>query len=175
MNKWVYFSVIGWALSGCAANLPQSIVQAPPRQPQPEQVQANPDAFVGQPLRWGGKVIEVQNREGHTDVLVLASELEKAGEPREQGQVYGRFIARISGFQEPSLFPSEARVTFSGVLSGVEKHPVGEYPYPYPVMQVDVYHVWPEPRPHVRSPYYDPWPWGYYRGYPGWGYPYWWW
>ncbi len=163
-------------LSGCASRLPQSIEQAPGESIAIAQVQKTPQSFLGKEVRWGGDILEVANTGDHTDVLVLGRELSKKGEPVVDGQVDARFIARFAGFREPAVFPQDKRLTVSGVISGVEQRKVGEYSYPYPVVEVRESHLWPDPRPrdehrYYYGPYYG---WGPYYRYPWWGYPYWW-
>ena len=175
MERLIYITAILLLLNACASKLPPGIAHAPVQQPNLAQVQAQPQAYLGKAVRWGGEVIEVRNKPEHTDIVMLARVLQDDGEPVSDGSHLGRFLARHSGFVDPSLFAAGTRVTFSGLVLGVEKYLVGEYAYPYPVIQVESWHIWPEPEP--RRYYYDPWPygWGYYPGYPRRWYPYWWW
>ena len=162
-------------LSGCASKLPSAIAEPPPESFSVREVQRDPQAYLARPVRWGGEVIEVQNREESSDVLVLGRELKQKGEPKSSGKVDGRFIARFGGFIDPEELPKGKRITVSGPIIGLETGQVGEFPYPYPVVEVTAWHLWPDPQP--RNYYYDPW-WPYYR-YPywgPWGYPpHWWW
>ncbi len=168
--------VLLW-LSGCASRLPQSIAQAPAEPLSVAQVQKAPQKYVGKSVRWGGEILEVVNAEKHTDVLILARELGRKGEPVVDGQADARFIARFPGFKEPAEFPEKKRLTVSGSITGMEIRNVGEFSYPYPVVEVHESHLWPDPRPvddyrYYYGPYYG---WGpYYHRYPWWGYPYWW-
>lgn len=178
MKKVVYLSVVLLGLGGCASNLPKGIAEAPAMLIHAQQVQQSPQTFTNAQVRWGGEVLEVVNTAEHTDVLILGRALEKDGEPVDEGEVDARFIARFSGFQEPSTFPEGQRMTVRGKLLGVERKLVGEYAYPYPVVEVKEFHRWKEKQhyddPYYYSPYYG---WGMYPGYPWWGYsryPYWW-
>jgi len=163
-------------LGGCASNLPRSIAEAPKVAVTVVQVQKQPAAFTGKTICWGGEILEVVNAEKHTDVLVLGRELENDGKPFVDGKIDARFIARFSGFREPADYPQGKRLTVSGVIMGLEIRKVGEYPYPYPVVEVVESHLWPDPRPdydyhpYYYGPYYG---WGPYPRYPWWGYPYW--
>lgn len=179
MKKVVYLTVLLLGLGGCATKLPPGIAQAPQKTVVAQQVQQSPEAYQRAQVRWGGEVLEVVNNAHTTDVLILGRTLEKNGEPLEEGGVDARFIARFAGFQEPSDFPQGQRITVRGKLLKVEKRLVGEYAYPYPVVEVTEFHRWKEKRqyddyPYYYSPYYG---WGGYLGYPYWGYPrypYWW-
>jgi outer membrane lipoprotein len=180
MKKVVYLTVILLGLGGCASKLPPGIAQAPQKAVAARQVQQSPEVYQAARVRWGGEVLEVVNTEETTDVLILGRPLEKDGEPADDVSIDARFIARFPGFQEPSAFPEGQRMTVSGKLLGVEQRLVGEYSYPYPVVEVEEFHRWKERRqhddyPYYYSPYYG---WGAYPGYPWWGrrpyYPYWW-
>jgi len=177
MRKILYFIVIVMVMSGCASKLPQSIAQPPAEVISASAVQQHPESYLGKQVRWGGEILEVANAEQHTDVLVVGRELEKDGEPIEDSKVDARFIARFSGFREPADFPEGKRLTVSGTLSGVEVRNVGEFPYPYPVVEVIESHRWPEKKHYDHYPYYPYYPsyygWGPYGGYPWWRYPYW--
>jgi outer membrane lipoprotein len=168
MVRWFFpvFALL-W-FTGCASKLPSAISQPPEQPVSVRQVQGKPDQYRSRTVRWGGEILEVQNRSEHTDVLVLGRALKKSGEPREEGEVEGRFIARFSGFLDPGQLPKGRLLTVSGPVIGVEERKVGEYPYRYPVVQVVAWHLWPKPQP--RYYYRDPW-WPYYPWYP---YPYWW-
>jgi outer membrane lipoprotein len=80
-----------------------------------------------------------------------------------------RFIARVPGFLDPAEYRAEKRMTVRGRLDEAVTRPVGEFPYLYPVVNVEVFHLWPkfEPPPQavwVQDPFFDPWwPW---RPYP---------
>ncbi len=172
MKSWLY--CIGILLITGCSTVPEAISVAPSEPVTVAQVQQDPAVHRGREVRWGGDVIEVLNGPDHTEVLVLGRELKKSGEPRREGLVYGRFIARFPGFLDPARLPQGRMLTVRGVLNGVETRKVGEYPYRYPVVEVTAWHLWPEPEP--RPPYYyDPW-WPYPPYYPWrpWGYPWWW-
>ncbi len=169
MRRLLLFA-LALLLEGCAGPLPRSITQPPPVAVSVRQAQKEVMRDLSREVRWGGEIIEVWNRSDHTDVLVLGRELKRGGEPREEGEVDGRFIARFGGFMDPARFPKGRMLTVSGPLIGVETHPVGDYPYRYPVVQVTAWHLWPQSEP--RSYYHDPW-WPYYPGCL-WRYPCWW-
>jgi outer membrane lipoprotein len=165
-------------LGGCASKLPPNISSAPPGDLSISAVRATPDNYKGQTVRWGGEIIKVENRKQYTDVSVLARPLNEDGKPHSGGSADARFIARFRGFLEPEEFKTGRLITVSGRFSAIERHKVGEYRYPYPVVEVVEHHKWPRPQTVIVPAYrynpflYDPW-WPYhpYR-YPY--YPYWW-
>ncbi|HID44659.1 MAG TPA: hypothetical protein EYP34_02740, partial [Chromatiaceae bacterium] len=118
MKTIIYSTLILWGLSGCASKLPQTIAEPPTEMISAQQVQQQPESFGGKQVRWGGEILEVVNSEQHTDVLVVGRALEKDGEPIGGSTVDARFIARFPGFQEPSDYPADKRLTVSGSVAG---------------------------------------------------------
>lgn len=175
---------------GCASPIPRAIRDPLVNPVVPSQVQQRPDRYLGQRVRWGGTIVAVKNLPAITEVEVLARPLDADGEPRTQDDGQGRFIAQIAGFLDPAEYEKERLLTIVGILVGAETRPVGEYPYPYPLVKVDSRYLWPKAQPPVYEPYgypgwYGPWgtwgPWyspGYgprpvpYRPYRGSGWPY---
>lgn len=147
------------ALSGCVSSgIPGAIRTAPPRPLSVSQVQQAPDRFLGEPVRWGGTIIAVRNRAGTTEIEILSRPLSSDGEPRAEAPGNGRFIALLAGFADPAELPEKRLLTVAGHLARVERRPVGEYPYPYPVVAVEQRFLWPKPPP-PRPPYFYPDPW----------------
>jgi outer membrane lipoprotein len=144
--------------AGCATQVPPSIREAPPSALLPAQVAQAPQAHLQAGVRWGGTILAVHNRARVTDIEVLSLPLDGRGEPRLGRPTQGRFLARIDGFVDPAEYPSDRPLTVSGKIAGVETHPVGDFPYPFPVVSVQEWHLWPEPLP-VYPPGWGPWPW----------------
>lgn len=175
-TRLLYLLLLLLLAAGCATNVPKGVSKSPDESISVGQVQASSADFEGRRVRWGGEVIKVINGKETTDVEVLGKALERGGKPKSDGAVDGRFVARIPGFVDPADYVAGKRLTVSGTVSGMENRKVGEYAYPYPVVQVDSYHLWPKAKERVYYPaYYDPWPyygpWGWY---PYRRYPYWW-
>jgi outer membrane lipoprotein len=130
-------------------------------------------AAEGQAVRWGGDIIKVEPRAESTCFEVLARELDARTRPRDNDNApsLGRFIACRNGFYDPEEFERGRDVTVVGRLDGTEQGKVGEFEYTYPVVRADAIYLWPKRPPYPRTPYYDPWMYGF-GPYWGWG-PYW--
>lgn len=158
-------------LAGCASPVP-SMISTPPANPVSlAEAQRAPDEYAGRRVRWGGTILEVDNRERSTLVIVLARPLRDDGEPRAGADPSGRFIAEIAGFVEPTELPVDRSFTVVGPITGIRVRDVGEYPYPYPVVAATTRLLWPEEEP--TGPYYPypgPWlsPWHGWYGYGPW-------
>lgn len=162
-------------LSGCASTVPESIRMAPADDIRVEEAQQAGQRFVDSQVRWGGSIISVKNQADNTLIEVLSRKLSKDGKPLTDSKSQGRFIARIKGFLEPEEYPKDRLLTVTGTLQKVVEKPVGNYPYPYPVVDVKTYHLWPQeknyPPPYYYDPFYDP----YFYPYPYWRrHPYYW-
>jgi outer membrane lipoprotein len=140
-------------LTACAGQLPPEIATAPPAMPGLEAARTNPEAHKGTIVRWGGTIAAVDNRSNETRIEVVARTLNSGGRPLESDRSPGRFIARITGFIDPSIYAKGRDLTVYGKLVGNETGSVGEYPYTYPVVAVEKYQLW-QPLP-PRNPYYD--------------------
>jgi outer membrane lipoprotein len=168
-------SVIALALLGCATDVPKTIRDPSTTPVDVAQVQAQPGRHLGQRVRWGGTIIAVHNKEGTTEIEVLARPLGRDGEPAADASSLGRFFAEAGGFLDPAEYPKDRELTVVGIITGVETRPVGDYPYTYPVVRVESRLLWPEQPPPAYpaypwpGPWYDPWygPFGWpYSGLP---------
>lgn len=165
-------ALICCVLAACAGNTPRELAEQLPEAPSPTQVQADPGRHLGEEVRWGGEILGLRNGVDATEIEVFARPLFRDGEPRPDGGDRIRFIARVSGFLDPAEYRSDKRLTVRGRLGEAVTRPVGEFPYRYPVVEVDVFHLWPafQPPPQqvwVRDPLFDPWwPWRPYGPWP---------
>jgi outer membrane lipoprotein len=164
-------------MAACASTVPPQVRQAPPDNPALDQVLADTTGYVSRQVRWGGVILETENREKSTWVTLLALPLSKGGRPNVSDNSPGRFIAMVPDFLDPKLYSKDRRLTVTGTVSGSETRKVGEFSYSYPLVAVEYYYLWPVetqlPRGY-RDPWYDPWwydPWWYDPWYP-YRYPY---
>ena len=158
-------AVAATMLVGCAATVPEAIRETPPGNPSPVEVRANPEQFVGARVRWGGSIASVDNRKEQTWIEVVARQLQDNGRPESGDTSFGRFLARIDGFVDPSIYSDEREITVVGTLRDSVRRTIGEYPYLYPVVEVSSHHLWPRELraparyydPYWYDPWYDPW------------------
>jgi len=167
--------VLVFALTGCATSVPREIASPVPGDPGIARALEHPLDVAGKPVRWGGTIVDIENRAEHTLVTVLARDLGGSGTPLIRDPSRGRFIARFPGFLDPEIYAKARKITVYGVLSNPVRGKIGEYDYAYPVVQVQLSELWPveEPRPPACGRcwpscgvWYDPWWYG--RGPCGW-------
>lgn len=108
----------------------------------PFEVAKAPERFAGQPVIWGGRIVQVRNLADHSEVELLAYPLDSSQRPKANDSGNGRFIAVMPGYVEPLDYPSGALMTASGKLSGSRAGKVGEADYVFPLVGVTQAHVW---------------------------------
>ena len=169
-TKQLFLTLIAsLALAGCASPIPELIKNAPVSDIRVEEAQQKPDNFVGSEVRWGGNIIKVENLENATLVEVLSRRLFTDGKPDSDSKSQGRFKIALPGFVEPANFPKDRMITVRGRVASLSKGKVGSFQYPYPIVEPDMYYLWPVERDYRYREVYDPF---YYPWYPY--YPYWW-
>jgi outer membrane lipoprotein len=100
------------------------------------EVQGNPVGFQGQTVIWGGRVIEIQNQGGITEIVALQLELDGKYRPADSDRSQGRFLIRSADFMDPVIYPPGTLITVVGRLQGAENRLIGEMDYQYPVIDV---------------------------------------
>lgn len=158
-------------ISACSSHIPPEIRQPLDGAPSVAQAREQADAYQSQRVRWGGVILDTENKHDASWLTIVAFPLDDEGEPRDSNQSTGRFIAIVDEFLEPMVYNSDRQITVIGSLLRTETLKIGEFPYEYPVVQVEHYYLWPpkpEPANIVYPAYwYDPW----YNPYYPWQYP----
>jgi outer membrane lipoprotein len=157
---------LGLLLVGCASDIPRTIRDAPVPEIRLPQALAEADNLRGRVVRWGGRIVGVENRKDETWIEIVEQPLASDGSPRRTNNSAGRFLAQLPGFLDPALYTRLRPLTVTGTLDGVITRNIGEHPYRYPLVRVTEHYLWP-PEPetvhyHYYYPLYDPWyPWRY--------------
>ena len=159
---------------GCATPVPREIGRAPANDISVTQVRADVQRYVGQPVRWGGTIVDMDNDAEESTLEIIARDLRRDGRPAIEDRSPGRFIAVVEGFLDPAIFTEDRDITVFGTIEGEVSGRIGGRSYDYPIVRVQQYQLWrvmdprPYPAPGYRMYYYDPfYPWGYYYPYPG--------
>lgn len=155
-----------FVVSGCAHVISQDLRGEADPSIALRMVQANPQAYKGKVVIWGGEVLETTvQKDGSTVVEVLQRPTGWQGEPDRGEPSEGRFMVREQGYLDPYIFRRGRKITVAGVIEGDLVKPLGEMQYRYPLLFSRQIHLWPEYA--YTTPYYYP----YYDPY--WG-PFWW-
>lgn len=155
-------------LSACATMPPQ--LQGVVESPTLAQVSAQPEAWQGRMVRWGGLILAVENEPDITWIQVLAKPLDRLGRPQEDADPTGRFLIRTDRFLDPAIYSRDRELTVVGSLAGVVERTIGKRQVKLPVVQAERWHLWPKRESVQVYPYwwYYPYP-LYYRYWPGYG------
>jgi len=151
-------------LSGCASQVPILIKLPPHPDPEFHQVKNNIDTFRNQYVRWGGRIISVENKEDLTWIEILASPLNRYGRPGSYTDYEGRFIARVDGFLDPEHYSKDRKLTIFGTIESEFVKRIDDHPYSYPLVSAKEHYLWPEYRTvRYHYPYYHGYYYPYYR------------
>ncbi len=155
-------------INACST-IPTSIADSPEASPAVTEVQAHPDSYTDQRVRWGGSIVSSRNVDGETIIQLVSRPLMESARPLKRDQTDGRFIARLSGFYDPKIYAPDRMLTVVGILKGTQLQKIGELDYVFPVVKVDSHHLWTAVK-ETNYPYgyYDPW---FFSPYP-YQYPY---
>lgn len=159
-------------LYGCNSHIPTLIKTRPNQDLGYQQVKDNTESYHDKDVRWGGKIVSVENKEDSTWIEILANPLNNFGRPLSRHDKYqGRFIARIDGFLEPEQYAKDRYLTIYGKVEKNIVKLVDEYPYNYPLVHAKEHHLWRNYRT-IRQfgPYYNSYFPSFY--YPRLGFPY---
>lgn len=169
-------AVVAVALLGaCASPVPRAIQEQP--KPSLQLAEVRTGALpVDTRVRWGGTIATLEHKANESWLEIVERPLDRDGRPLRGDRSGGRFLVRIAGFLEPTVYKDGRLITVSGILEARERRRIGDYEYDYVIVKAQDYYLWPrqaERRNIEPAPYgwYDPW---YPRGYPWgwWGYPY---
>lgn len=154
MKSVLIIVVVGSTLAGCSA---KPVLPVAEPNPPVAAVQENIEAYKNTPITWGGVILETNNGEEQSEVLIITKRLESSTRPIEGDQTLGRFIAKIDGFLDPAIYSKDREMSVHGVIIGQETRKVDDFEYTYPVVQVSEHQLW-----EVRVEYYNN---GYYDNY----------
>ena len=155
-------------LSGCASNIPLEIRQDITDEYIPvKAASANPEQNEGKAVRWGGKIAGVENNANDTWIEIVGKDLNSWGQPLESDSTQGRFIVRIDGFLDPSVYKVDREITVYGRIESSVVRQIDEHPYTYPLIKAQSYYLWSDyqSRHYYYYPYYYHYPfYPYYYG-----------
>ncbi len=181
MRRLVVLAAAFW-LAGCVT-VPDAVQGSVDESVTLNVVRLDESIIRGQPVRWGGLVAAVQNKEGQSWIEIVDQPLDETGRPVGGDVSGGRFIAIVQGMVDPLIAKTGREITVMGSLQPVIEGKINEQPYRYPVIAVSGYHLWQQQRDYhpdghvhgqiwIQSGYWSPYwyapPYPYYpwRPYP---------
>ena len=162
--KW--FLLISILFLQACSNLPANIKNAPNVDIQLHDVLSNnSNNYQNNPVRWGGKIIDVENKSDITKIQILTYPLNHYGRPQLNQPPSGRFISISNQFLDPEIYIKDTEITIAGSLQGTLEKKIGERKITMPVVAIDELHIWPQYQQNHYSSY-DYYPYYGYRYYP---------
>ena len=154
MNRLILIMIA--ILLGACSPIPETIRNAPTPDIQLPDVQKDFSAYQGKLVRWGGALIEVENRETGTTLQIMAYPLNDNGHPDVTAVAQGRFIVRANEFLDPALYTRYSEITAFGRLIDQSERHVGRKSLKLPVIELLELHLWPgySRRSCGYAPYY---------------------
>ena len=119
----------------------------PPKPLRGEYSDVSPVAYQKNPIenlnvRWTGFVVNVDNKEDHSCLTVVAKVPDKVARPSKRIRVdQGRFIACKTTYLEPNSMLKKP-VTITGVVKRMVNKKIDELDYPHPLVDAQVIYVW---------------------------------
>ncbi|OUR64868.1 hypothetical protein A9Q79_06135 [Methylophaga sp. 42_25_T18] len=149
------------------SSLPPAISTPPAEDLQLKQVMVDIERFIGTTVRWGGKIIKVNNDENFSTVQMLQYPLNSFGTPKTKETSQGRFFSQTTKFLDPEIYKEGTLATFSGTVQSAETIQVDKKSLLLPVINIQESHIWSN-RYKGQSYYYV----GHHHGgrYYGYGY-----
>ena len=153
---------LGLLLTACATT-PSAVREAPPGDLQLREARDDVSAHTGMPVRWGGVIVSVENKDNETWIEVLELKLSRAGKPKRYSRSGGRFFVRVKGFLDPTVYAKGQEITVVGILEGDAERSIGKQSYSFPVVNADEHYLGHPDRRYRYDPPYNHY--GYYPRY----------
>jgi len=105
-------------------------------------LQKNPDDMKGKIVLLGGQIIATIPKAGETWIEVLEKPLDYQQRPSDADQSAGRFLVRVQGFLDPTIYEKGRKLTVAGQVEGKIIRPLSEINYTYPVISAREQYLW---------------------------------
>ena len=114
----------------------------PPLDITPEAVARMPERYHAGKVIWGGRIIEVRNRDTASELVILAYPLDAGQRPRPKEGSFGPFVAVLPGYVESFDYPKGRFVSVIGSIDGARLERVDEHDDIHPLVHADSVHLW---------------------------------
>ena len=107
------------------------------------QIIQDKDTHSSSPVRLGGLIIDVENKENYSLVQALFFPLNRSGEPQLDKNSGGRFVIKSTDFFDPIIYTNNRKITVVGIINGEIERTVGERVIKVPLILTSDTHLWP--------------------------------
>ena len=129
---------------GCAAGISQQSRSKVTYTGTFSALQKTPDAYKGEVIMLGGRIIEAKTSSPLSELFVLQLALTASGRPDISDQSGGRFIVQSKQLFDPAIYQKDILLTVVGTLKGSKVLPIGGFKYAYPLVEPIEIKLWPK-------------------------------
>ena len=105
-------------------------------------LQKNPDAYEGEVVLLGGKIIKTPVSPAFSEITVLQLPLGGGARPQVGDRSEGRFLLRSKQLLDPAVYGKGVALTVVGELIGSESRTIDEFKYDYPIVEPIEIKLW---------------------------------
>jgi len=131
-------------VTGCAAGISQQSRAKVTYTGSFSALQKTPDAYKGEVILLGGRIIEAKTSPPLSELHVLKLALGTSDRPVISDQSEGRFIVQTNQFLDPAVYQKDMLLTVVGTLKGSKVLPIGGFEYTYPLVEPIEIKLWPK-------------------------------
>ncbi len=108
----------------------------------PQKIVAEPAAYQGKKVLWGGIILDTRNLADSTQIEVLGYPLDRDQLPLSNKNPMGRFLIQNKGFLDPVNYSQGRKLTVLGQVGENQQGKVGDSVYTYPVIHAEQIQLW---------------------------------
>ena len=149
MKPYLFLSCL---LLGACTNMPQAMRDAPVVDIPYTEASQNIDSHKDVLVRWGGVIIDVENKENFSLVQALFYPLNYSAHPRVDKPNEGRFVIKSAEFLDPMIYVKGREITVVGTLDGDIERTIGKKVIRVPLLTSTDIYLWPK---HYHNDYYS--------------------
>ena len=105
-------------------------------------LQKTPDAYKGEVVMLGGRIIEAKASSPLSELTVLQLAIGTSDRPKNSDKSEGRFIVQSKQLLDPAIYEKDMLVTVVGTLKGSKVLPIGDLEYTYPIVEPIEIKLW---------------------------------
>jgi outer membrane lipoprotein len=141
-NMFLIFFIL--LMMGCAAGISKQSRSMVTYTGSFSELQKTPDAYKGEVVMLGGRIIETKASSPLSEITVLQLAIDTSGRPVNVDKSEGRFIIQSKQLLDPAIYEKDMLITVVGTLNGSKVLPIGELKYTYPVVDLIEIKLWPK-------------------------------
>ena len=141
-NIFVIFFIL--LMMGCAAGISKQVRSKVTYTGSFSALQKTPDAYKGEVVMLGGRIIEAKASSPLSELTVLQLAIGTSDRPENYDKSEGRFIVQSKQLLDPAIYEKDMLVTVVGTLKGSKVLPIGDLKYTYPIVEPIEIKLWPK-------------------------------